>query len=103
MHCAHSVRSYERFHSLFLILLCVCCLLCQMNYAHLEKCLYETREEAKINLCASEQRASEYTALRGSTVKLLALFERLRSCVNNPVGMADFVDSLRALAQSVAK
>uniref|UniRef100_A0A7N0USQ7 Autophagy-related protein 11 n=1 Tax=Kalanchoe fedtschenkoi TaxID=63787 RepID=A0A7N0USQ7_KALFE len=74
----------------------------QMNCAHLENSLHEAREEAQTNLCAAERRASEYTALRASTVKMRGLFERLRSCVHAPVGMADFVDSLRALSQSLA-
>ncbi|KAL9667506.1 hypothetical protein QQ045_001867 [Rhodiola kirilowii] len=74
----------------------------QLNCAHLENCLHEAREEAQTNLCAAERRASEYTALRASTVKMRGLFERLRSCVHASVGMADFVDSLRSLSQSLA-
>lgn len=84
--------------NLGMYLLCVYFLSCQMNYAHLEKCLCETREEAYTNLCKGEQRAF----LR-STVKLLALFERLRSCVHSPLGMSDSVDSLQAFSQSLAK
>ncbi|KAL9681484.1 hypothetical protein QQ045_013269 [Rhodiola kirilowii] len=74
----------------------------QMNCAHLENCLHEAREEAQTNLCAATRRASEYTALRASTVKMRGLFERLRSCVHAPSGIAEFVESLRTLALSLA-
>ncbi|XP_024159176.1 uncharacterized protein LOC112166537 isoform X2 [Rosa chinensis] len=47
-------------------------------------------------------RASEYSALRASAVKMRGLFERLRSCVNAQ-GMTGFVESLRSLAQSLGK
>ncbi|XP_073067052.1 autophagy-related protein 11-like [Primulina eburnea] len=73
----------------------------QMNCAHLENCLHEAREEAQTHLCAADRRASEYSALRGSAVKMRGLFERLRSCVLS-AGVADFVDSLRSLAQSLS-
>ncbi|PIN06097.1 hypothetical protein CDL12_21363 [Handroanthus impetiginosus] len=72
----------------------------QMNCAHLENCLHEARKEAQTHLCAANRRASEYSALRVSAVKIRGLFERLRSCVLS-AGMANFADSLRALAQSL--
>ncbi|KAL0337760.1 UNVERIFIED_CONTAM: Autophagy-related protein 11 [Sesamum calycinum] len=71
----------------------------QMNCAHLENCLHEAREEAQTHLCAADRRASEYSALRVSAVKMHGLFERLRSCVSSS-GVAAFSDSLRALAHS---
>lgn len=74
-----------------------------MNCAHLENCLHEAREEAQTHLCAADRRASEYSALRASAVKMRGLFERLRSCVNAAVGVVGFADSLRALAQSLTK
>ncbi|XWS16962.1 hypothetical protein CRYUN_Cryun33cG0026800 [Craigia yunnanensis] len=74
----------------------------QMNCAHLENCLHEAREEAQNHLCAADRRASEYSALRASAVKMRGLFERLQNCVYAPGGMAGFSDSLRALAQSLA-
>ncbi|KAK6151545.1 hypothetical protein DH2020_014180 [Rehmannia glutinosa] len=74
----------------------------QMNCAHLENCLHEAREEAQTHLCAADRRASEYSALRRSAVKMQSLFERLRSCVSSAAGVAAFADSLRALAQSLA-
>ncbi|GMQ02273.1 hypothetical protein CsSME_00048579 [Camellia sinensis var. sinensis] len=73
----------------------------QMNCAHLENCLHEAREEAQTHLCAADRRASEYSALRASAVKMRSLFERLRSCVSSG-GVAGFAESLRALAQSLA-
>nr|DAD45404.1 TPA_asm: hypothetical protein HUJ06_003634 [Nelumbo nucifera] len=75
----------------------------QMNCAHLENCLHEAREEAHTHLCAADRRASEYSALRASAVKMRSLFERLRSCVTASGGVANFADSLRALALSLAK
>ncbi|KAK1552929.1 hypothetical protein Q3G72_025884 [Acer saccharum] len=74
----------------------------QMNCAHLENCLHEAREEAQTHLCAADRRASEYSALRASAVKMRSLFERLRTCVYASGGVAGFADSLRALAQSLA-
>lgn len=74
----------------------------QMNCAHLENCLHEAREEAQTHLCAADRRASEYSALRASAVKLRGLFERLRSCVFASEGAGGFADSLRTLAQSLA-
>ncbi|CAL5328293.1 unnamed protein product [Camellia sinensis] len=74
----------------------------QMNCAHLENCLHEAREEAQTHLCAADRRALEYSALRASAVKMRSLFERLRTCVSSG-GVAGFADSLRALAQSLAK
>ncbi|KAL4571342.1 hypothetical protein LXL04_018100 [Taraxacum kok-saghyz] len=73
----------------------------QMNCAHLENCLHEAREEAQTHLCAADRRASEYNALRGSTLKVRSLFERLKSCVSAG-GIAGFADSLSSLAQSLA-
>ncbi|KAK4415165.1 Autophagy-related protein 11 [Sesamum alatum] len=72
----------------------------QLNCAHLENCLHEARKEAQTHLCAADRRASEYSALRVSAVKMHGLFERLRSCVLS-AGVAAFADSLRALAQSL--
>ncbi|KAA8522832.1 hypothetical protein F0562_009255 [Nyssa sinensis] len=72
----------------------------QMNCAHLENCLHEAREEAQTHLCAADRRASEYSALRASALKMHSLFERLRSCVSSG-GVAGFSESLRALAQSL--
>ena len=74
-----------------------------MNCAHLGNCLHEAREEAQSHRCAADRRASEYSALRASAVKMRGLFERLRNCVYAPGGMGGFADSLRALAQSLAK
>ncbi|KAM3714422.1 hypothetical protein ACJW31_01G330700 [Castanea mollissima] len=74
----------------------------QMNCAHLENCLHEAREEAQTHLCAADRRASEYSALRASALKMRGLFERLRSCINPPGGVAAFADSLQTLAQSLA-
>ncbi|XP_071742165.1 autophagy-related protein 11 isoform X2 [Rutidosis leptorrhynchoides] len=73
----------------------------QMNCAHLENCLHEAREEAQTHLCAADRRASEYTALRASAVKIRSLFERLKTCVSS-AGVAGFSESLRSLAQSLA-
>ncbi|KAL3643027.1 hypothetical protein CASFOL_013842 [Castilleja foliolosa] len=72
----------------------------QMNCAHLENCLHEARKEAQTNLCAAERRASQYSALRVSAVKMRGLFERLRSCILS-AGVANFSDSLCSLAQSL--
>ncbi|KAL0383097.1 UNVERIFIED_CONTAM: Autophagy-related protein 11 [Sesamum calycinum] len=72
----------------------------QLNCAHLENCLHEARKEAQTHLCAADRRASEYSTLRVSAVKMHGLFERLRSCVLS-AGVANFADSLRALAQSL--
>ena len=74
-----------------------------MNCAHLENCLHEAREEAHTNLCAADRRASEYSALRASAVKMRGLFERLRCCVTASGGPAGFAESLRSLALSVAR
>lgn len=73
----------------------------QMNCAHLENCLHEAREEAQTHLCAADRRASEYSALRASAVKMRSLFERLRACVLSG-GVASLAESLRALSQSLA-
>ncbi|GKV18115.1 hypothetical protein SLEP1_g28536 [Rubroshorea leprosula] len=73
----------------------------QMNCAHLENCLHEAREEAQSHRCAADRRASEYSALRASAVKMRSLFERLKTCVCVR-GVASFADSLRGLAQSLA-
>ncbi|RAL38198.1 hypothetical protein DM860_017403 [Cuscuta australis] len=72
----------------------------QMNYAHLENCLHEAREEAQNHLCAAE-RASEYSTLCSSAVKMRGLFERLRAC-NLSGGTAGFAQSLPASSQSLA-
>nr|XP_043625256.1 autophagy-related protein 11-like [Erigeron canadensis] len=73
----------------------------QMNCAHLENCLHEAREEAQTHLCAADRRASEYTALRTSAVKIRSLFERLKTCVSS-AGVNNLAESLLALAQSLA-
>lgn len=73
----------------------------QMNCAHLENCLHEAREEAQTHLCAADRRASEYSALRASALKMRTLFERLRTCVSAG-GVVGLAESLRALAQSLA-
>ncbi|KAF6176528.1 hypothetical protein GIB67_007911 [Kingdonia uniflora] len=73
----------------------------QMNCAHLENCLHEAREEAHTHRCAADRRASEYSTLRASAVKMRSLFERFRSCVTASGGVANFVESLRALAFSL--
>ncbi|KAM1216908.1 hypothetical protein TB2_012959 [Malus domestica] len=73
----------------------------QMNCAHLENCLHEAREEAQTHLCAADRRASEYSALRTSAVKMRGIFERLRSCVYAQGGVASFNESLHTLAQSL--
>lgn len=73
----------------------------QMNCAHLENCLHEAREEAQTHLCAADRRASEYSALRASAVKMRGLFERLRVCVLSG-GVASLAESLRALSQSLS-
>ncbi|KAF3329617.1 Autophagy-related protein 11 [Carex littledalei] len=73
----------------------------QMNCAHLENCLHEAREEARINKCAAERRAAEYEALRSSALKIHSLFERLRGCITAP-GVPGLADSLRSLSLSLA-
>ncbi|CAN7119712.1 unnamed protein product [Brassica rapa subsp. narinosa] len=73
----------------------------QMNCAHLENCLHEAREEAQTHLCAADRRASEYNALRASSVKIRGLFERFRSSVCAGGGVTGFADSLRTLAQAL--
>ncbi|KAK1420928.1 hypothetical protein QVD17_22900 [Tagetes erecta] len=72
----------------------------QMNCAHLENCLHEAREEAQTHLCAANRRASEYNTLRGSTIKIRSLFERLKSSVSS-ADMSSFADSMQSLAQSL--
>ncbi|KAI4335517.1 hypothetical protein L6164_014155 [Bauhinia variegata] len=74
----------------------------QMNCAHLENCLHEAREEAQTQRSSADRRASEYSLLRASALKMRSLFERLKSCVYSPGGVAGFADSLRTLAQSLA-
>ncbi|CAN6915507.1 unnamed protein product [Brassica oleracea] len=73
----------------------------QMNCAHLENCLHEAREEAQTHLCAADRRASEYIALRASSVKIRGLFERFRSSVCAGGGVTGFAESLRTLAQAL--
>lgn len=74
-----------------------------MNCAHLENCLHEAREEAQTQKSSADRRASEYNLLRASVIKMRSFFERLKACVYSPAGVADFADSLRNLAQSLAK
>ncbi|KVH93690.1 Autophagy-related protein 11 [Cynara cardunculus var. scolymus] len=66
-----------------------------------QNCLHEAREEAQTHLCAADRRASEYSALRASAVKVRSLFERLKTCVLAG-GVTGLAESLRALAQSLA-
>ena len=73
-----------------------------MNCAHLENCLHEAREEAQTQKSSADRRASEYSLLRASVIKMRSLFERLKACVY-PGSVAGFADSLRNLAQSLAK
>lgn len=73
-----------------------------MNCAHLENCLHEAREEARTNKCAADRRATEYDALRSSSLKLRSLFERLRSCVTTS-GVPGIADALRSFALSLAR
>lgn len=74
----------------------------QMNCAHLENCLHEAREEAQTQKSSADRRASEYSLLRASVIKMRSFFERLKTCVYAPGGVPDFADSLRNLAQSLA-
>lgn len=74
----------------------------QMNCAHLENCLHEAREEAQTQKSSADRRASEYALLRASFLRMRSLFERLKSCVYSPGGVAGFADLLRGLAQSLA-
>uniref|UniRef100_A0A2P2MDT1 Uncharacterized protein n=2 Tax=Rhizophora mucronata TaxID=61149 RepID=A0A2P2MDT1_RHIMU len=74
----------------------------QMNCAHLENCLHEARKEAQTNLCAADRRASEYSALRASFLRLCGLFERFRNCALTQGGLIAFADAFCALAQSLA-
>ncbi|XP_061349747.1 autophagy-related protein 11-like [Gastrolobium bilobum] len=74
----------------------------QMNCAHLENCLHEAREEAQTQKSSADRRASEYGLLRASVLRMRSLFERLKTCVYSPRGVAGFADPLRALAQSLA-
>lgn len=74
-----------------------------MNCAHLENCLHEAREEAQTHLCAADRRASEYSSLRTSVLKMRGVFQRLGKCVHAPGGVIAFADSLHTLAQSLAK
>ncbi|XP_027176776.1 autophagy-related protein 11 [Coffea eugenioides] len=72
----------------------------QMNCAHLENCLHQAREEAQTHRCAADRRASEYSALRASAVKMHSLFERLKTCVSSS-GIAGLAESLRGLFLSL--
>ncbi|TKY54667.1 Autophagy-related protein 11 [Spatholobus suberectus] len=74
----------------------------QMNCAHLENCLHEAREEAQTQKSSADRRASEYSLLRASVIKTRSFFERLKTCVYSPGGVAGFADSLRNFAQSLA-
>jgi len=74
-----------------------------MNCAHLENCLHEAREEAQTQKSSADRRASEYSSLRTSVIKTRSFFERLKTCVYSPGGVAGFADSLRNLSQSLAK
>ncbi|KAL9271465.1 Autophagy-related protein [Drosera capensis] len=74
----------------------------QMNCAHLENALHETRQEAQTHRSSADRRALEYSALRSSSLKMRSLFERFRSCVTSGGSIAGFADSLRSLSQSLA-
>ncbi|XP_022946194.1 autophagy-related protein 11-like isoform X1 [Cucurbita moschata] len=74
----------------------------QMNCAHLENCLHVAREEGQTHLYAATRRASEYSALRTSAVKMRGHLERLKTSVFSPSGVSAFAHSLRSLAQSLA-
>ncbi|BBN09232.1 autophagy-related protein 11 [Marchantia polymorpha subsp. ruderalis] len=74
---------------------------CQVNISHLENRLHDAREEARINLCAADRRATEYNALRSSSVRLRGLTERLKNCISTSGGVG-FADALRALAVSLS-
>ncbi|GAB2291534.1 hypothetical protein Dimus_025787 [Dionaea muscipula] len=74
----------------------------QMNCAHLENALHETRQEAQTHRSSADRRALEYSALRSSSVKMCSLFERFRSCVNSGGSLAGFADSLHTLSRSLA-
>ncbi|XP_061347516.1 autophagy-related protein 11 isoform X2 [Gastrolobium bilobum] len=74
----------------------------QMNCAHLESCLHEAREEAQTQKSSADRRASEYSLLRASLIKMRSFFERLKTCVYSPGGVAGFADSLHNLAQSLS-
>ncbi|OIW19473.1 hypothetical protein TanjilG_09493 [Lupinus angustifolius] len=74
----------------------------QMNCAHLENCLHEAREEAQTQKSSADRRASEYNLLHASVLKMRGLFDRLKTCVYSPSGVAGFADSLCILAQSLA-
>ena len=65
--------------------------------------MHEAREEAQTQKSSDDWRASEYSLLRASVLKMRSLFERLKTCVYSPGGVAGFSDSLHALAQSLAK
>ena len=65
----------------------------QLNCAHLENCLHEAREEAQTHLCTADRRAYDYNTLRGTTIRVLSLFENLKACVSS-VGVGGFADSL---------
>lgn len=73
-----------------------------MNISHLENRLHDAREEARINLCAADRRATEYNALRSSSVRLRGLTERLKNCISTSGGVG-FADALRALAVSLSR
>ncbi|KAF5804894.1 putative Ubiquitin-like domain superfamily [Helianthus annuus] len=72
----------------------------QVNCVHLEKCLHEARKEARTHLCAANSKASDYNKLRGSTLKIRSLFERLKSSVSS-ADVSSFADSLQSLSQSL--
>ncbi|XP_028776801.1 autophagy-related protein 11 isoform X2 [Neltuma alba] len=75
----------------------------QMNCAHLKNCLHEAREEALTQKSSADRMASEYSSLRSSVLRMRSLFERLKNCAYSLGGVAGFTDSLRPLAQSLAK
>ncbi|KAK7304133.1 hypothetical protein RJT34_15205 [Clitoria ternatea] len=74
----------------------------QMNCAHLENCLHEAREEAQTQKSSAERRASEYSLLRASVLRMCSFSKRLNTSVYSTGSLAGLADSSSALAQSLA-
>lgn len=74
----------------------------QINVAHLENYLHETREEAQSYLHAADCMASGESVPHTSAIEVRRLFERLKSCVSS-AEMTGFSDALLTLAQSLSK
>ncbi|CAA2982950.1 autophagy-related 11 [Olea europaea subsp. europaea] len=73
----------------------------QINVAHLENYLHETREEAQSYLHAADCMASGESVPHTSAIEVRRLFERLKSCVSS-AEMTGFSDALLTLAQSLS-